>query len=299
MKKVLMLVATVVAAAAVVPVAAADNDPFPSTKAAQVFVTAQTVTTSGAINTQFAPGSTVVFRAYALDVKTRKAVAKKDVRFFYVTVPNQPNVKLKYTPTANTASGRYVWTGSWNVPADYPVGTVPFVVHVKTWKKHTGQFVQMPVASAMLTIAKSPQNPLGNPPAQAAPGAANSPLGLYADTVNGTRPTGAAPRPVGCTQTNVWKRGEQLVVRAWGYDLATGDLLTNDNVNEAHFSVPGQSNVTLNWGAHGATGQKVFFWANAWNIPSDYPLGDVVVTVSFTTVSGKTGTLEYPITIIP
>ena len=32
---------------------------------------------------------------------------------------------------------------------------------------------------------------------------------LYVDTVNGTRPVGAKPRPIGCTQTNVFQRGEQ------------------------------------------------------------------------------------------
>jgi hypothetical protein len=72
-----------------------------------------------------------------------------------------------------------------------------------------------------------------------------------------------------------------------------------DNVTNAHFSVPGQANVTLNWGSHGATGNKVWFWTNFWNIPKDYPLGDTTVRVIFTTVGGKTGTFNYQITIIP
>ncbi len=49
-------------------------------------------------------------------------------------------------------------------------------------------------------------------------------------------------------------------------------MLTIDNVSEAHFTVAGQPNVTLNWGAHGAV--KVFFWTNAWHHPGLYPLGD-------------------------
>ena len=39
---------------------------------------------------------------------------------------------------------------------------------------------------------------------------------LYVDTVNGSRPVGAKPRPIGCTQTNVFQRGEQVVFRIWG-----------------------------------------------------------------------------------
>ena len=60
----------------------------------QVFVAAQTVTAERAMITQVAPGSTVVFRAYAVDGKTRKVIAAKDVKYFYVKIPNQPNVKL-------------------------------------------------------------------------------------------------------------------------------------------------------------------------------------------------------------
>ena len=120
---------------------------------------------------------------------------------------------------------------------------------------------------------------------------------IYADSVNGTRPAGAAPRPVGCTQTNVFKRGEQFVLRTWGFDLASGDVLSIDNVTEAHFTVPGQPNVTLNWGSHGPG--KVFFWTNAWQIPVTYPLGDVAVHISFTLTTGKVAALDYPITIIP
>ena len=95
----------------------------------------------------------------------------------------------------------------------------------------------------------------------------------------------------------MFKRGEQFVLRTWGYDLSTGEVFSIDNVTEAHFAVAGQPNVTLNWGAHGA--QKVFFWTNAWQIPTDYPLGDVTVHISFTLTSGKPARLDYPITVIP
>ena len=53
------------------------------------------------------------FRAYAVDGKTRKVLAAKGVKYFYVKIPNQPNVKLRYLPNAAGASGRMAWTGSW------------------------------------------------------------------------------------------------------------------------------------------------------------------------------------------
>jgi hypothetical protein len=157
----------------------------------------------------------------------------------------------------------------------------------------------MPVGSAQLTIsAKPPAAPAG------AVGTVPAPpdkldIALYVDSVNGSSPVGAPKRTVGCSQTNVYKRGEQVVVRSWGVDMATGETLTSENVDDAHLSIPGVANIALPWGAHGATTNRVWFWANAWNIPADYPLGEVTVKVSFTTDSGKTGTYDYALTIIP
>ncbi len=109
--------------------------------------------------------------------------------------------------------------------------------------------------------------------------------------------SGRGGRPIGCTQTNVFKRGEEVVVRTWGFDLKRGAVLSNDNVDQAYFSVPGVSKINLNWGAHGP--QQVFMWTNAWTISMTYPLGDVVIQIQFTTITGKVGKLAYPITIIP
>ncbi len=97
----------------------------------------------------------------------------------------------------------------------------------------------------------------------------------------------------------MFKRGEQFVLRAWGSDMTTGEILSSDNVKDAHFSVPGVPDVALNWGAHGATTNRVWFWTNFWNIPTTFPLGDTTVKVVFNLESGKVGTFDYHVTIIP
>ena len=274
--------------------------PFPAATAGAVFVAAQTVTSTGAMQSQFAPGSSVIFRAYAVDSKAKKVVAAKDVKFFYVAIPNQPSVKLTYNPKAPGASGRMDWTGTWTVPADYPTGLVPFKVLVKTQSKRVGQFVQMPVATAQLTISTTPLLSPGNGPAViAAPAVSDTSVSLYMDTVNGTQPVGAPKRAVGCSQTNVYKRGEQVVVRVWGFDLSTGSTLSTDNVDTATYTIAGQAAAPLNYSAHGAAGAQVFFWSAPWIVPPTFPLGDVTIHVAFKTVAGKTGTFDYPITIIP
>jgi hypothetical protein len=307
MRALLILGVTLVSAAAVTASAVAANPvPFPSPQVKQVFIAAQTVTTDGAMSSWFAPGTSVVFRAYAVDPVSHKVVDPKAVRYFYVTIPNQPNVKLKYGAAAPGASTGLPWTGTWTVPASYPAGVVGFKVLIQlrhNGKQLKGQFVQMPVATSMLNIsatappAFSPAVPAGT----AGAGATGSALdaALYVDTVNGTRPVGAATRPIGCSQTNVYKRGEQVVVRVWGTELATANVLSTENVNTAHFSIAGVPDVTLNYGPHGVVGNQVFFWANAWIVPATYPMGETTIHVAFNLESGKTATYDYTINIIP
>ena len=122
---------------------------------------------------------------------------------------------------------------------------------------------------------------------------------IYVDTVNGTRPTGAKPRPVGCTQSNQFTRGEQMVFRVWGTDATTGDILSTENVSDAYVTFPVLGNQKLNWGAHGATSNRVWFWSAAVNLPADFPLGDGTARVVFKTDEGKTGTYDYQFTIVP
>lgn len=279
---------------------AATPVPFPSDKVQQVFVAAQTVTSDGSMAAWFKPGSSVVFRAYAVDPKSHKVVDQKLVKYFYVTIPGQPNVKLTYGATAPGASTGLPWTGVWNIPADYATGGVPFRILIKvqdkTGKVFKGQFVQMPSATAALTVTPNAL-PAYAPAPSGDPGAGSGVLNasLYVDTVNGSGPVGIAKRPVGCSLSNVYKRGEQVVVRVWGTDLGTTNVLSNDNVNTAHFSIAGVPDVPLNYGAHGA----IYFWANAWVVPATYPLGATTIHVVFNLENGKTASYDYTINIIP
>jgi hypothetical protein len=122
---------------------------------------------------------------------------------------------------------------------------------------------------------------------------------LYVDTVNGTRPVGAKPRPIGCTQTNVFKRGEQVVFRIWGTEADSGNVLSTENVKYAYVKLPGQPNLKLNWGAHGASTNRVWFWTTPWIVPADYPLGSLSARVVFKTEENKFGLYDYEMTINP
>jgi hypothetical protein len=298
MRRLTLFAAVLVLGAAFAGTAIAANPlPFPSDKVGPVFVAAHTTTADGALASWFLPGDTVYFRAYAINSKTKALVAKKDVRFFYVTIPGQPNVKLAYDGAA--PDKHMPWTGKWTVPSTLK-GLISFRILIKLRTKQTGEFVQMPVGTSQLNIASNAMPVFGPAPTAQAVNASGKPMfGIYVDSVNGTRPTGAAPRLVGCSQTNVYKRGEQFVLRVWGMDLKSGSVLSNDNVASAKYSISGAPDVTLNWGAHGTAPNQVFFWTGPWNIPTTFPLGTTTVHITYTLDDGTVGTYDYDINIIP
>ena len=143
------------------------------------------------------------------------------------------------------------------VLATYPVGLVNFKILIKLEAKRKGQFVQLPVTSSQLTVTRTTTTSYTAPVAAnpAVPADRKLDVALYVDSVNGTRPSGTAPRPVGCTQTNVFKRSEQFVLRAWGssWPRATSSAST-ENVSTATLTVPGvlaaHAQLGRAWGDH-------------------------------------------------
>jgi hypothetical protein len=156
MKRLLIATAAVLGAAALVTPVLAQTPPDPPAwppGTTQVFVSAHTLTAPGGKQENFfAQGTAVAFQVYAVDLKTAKVVTAKDSKFFYVSIPGQPNVKLTYAKVGTGAKAPSLWTGTWTIPATYPLGLVPFKVLVKTTANRVGVFVQAPVAAAQLTV---------------------------------------------------------------------------------------------------------------------------------------------------
>ncbi len=129
---------------------------------------------------------------------------------------------------------------------------------------------------------------------------------LYVDIVNSPRPKAAAARPKSCTQLSTVKRGERPVVRVWGVESGTGDVLSPENVKYAYLKIPGLANVKLNWGGHGSGTARSYFWTAGWDVATDYPLGVLAFKIVFKTESGKFGIYtqeglpaEYRLTVLP
>ena len=158
MRRTILILAVGVTAVAVTAVGGAQTPtevPFPSPTVVQYFVSTQTTTNTGALSNYFARGSTVQFSAFAGQTKTGKILTGDDTRYFYVKLPDQPNVKLTYTPSKAKVLPAWLWRGTWTVPADYPLGLVQFKVLLRTKADQYGSFVQLPVLTSQLTITKA------------------------------------------------------------------------------------------------------------------------------------------------
>ena len=112
-------------------------------------------------------------------------------------------------------------------------------------------------------------------------------IAMYVDTVSSSRGDVKLART--CTQTNYFPRRARVVFRMWAVDTTTGEAIAAEDVKYAYVKIPGQPNLKLNWGPHGATGNKVNFWTNAWPIPADYPLGVVPFQIVLKTVDNRFG----------
>ena len=153
MRIVLILVAAIAATAALPAVANAQETPFPVAEGAAGL--RRRPDGDGPARDDHPDRAR---RARSSSARTRstarpaRCIAAKDVKYFYVTIPNQPNVKLSYNAQAPGASPRMPWSGTWTVPAAYPLGLVDFKILIKLEAKRKGQFVQMPVSSSQLTV---------------------------------------------------------------------------------------------------------------------------------------------------
>lgn len=92
-----------------------------------------TAANKGAQTNFFAPGTSVLFRMWAVDATgTGKVLTAADVRQAFVKIPGQPNVMMTFGKLGTAANAPSYWTGTWAVPADMKIGVVDFHVLLRT-----------------------------------------------------------------------------------------------------------------------------------------------------------------------
>lgn len=150
MKKLLALSIAAAAAAVVAMPAVAQEppNPFPGKKL-DVFIYADTVTSSQSKPTPakvcsqtnfFTKGARVVFRMWGNEATTGLALTTDNVKYAYVKIAGQPNLKLTFGKHGKLATSPWFWSAAWAIPADYPIGAVSWRIVVKTKANKFGTF---------------------------------------------------------------------------------------------------------------------------------------------------------------
>lgn len=123
------------------------------------------------------------------------------------------------------------------------------------------------------------------------------PVHIYADTVIGSGSKYGVEPQVGetkssCVLTGIFARGMRIVWRFEAIDTSTGKRLTDADVESAVVHLPNGEDIQARFGRHGSTDDAPWFWAAAWDIPLDYPLGTLDWSVEVKTLDGKGGTFR-------
>ena len=84
--------------------------------------------------------------------QTGKPIGTDRIKYAYVKIPGQPNLKLNLGPHGEVGNKVNFWSAAWTIPADYPLGVVAFQIVFKTYDSRFGTYLQPPIASAQLTV---------------------------------------------------------------------------------------------------------------------------------------------------
>ncbi len=113
---------------------------------------------------------------------------------------------------------------------------------------------------------------------------------VNADTVRGSQNATATS----CVLTPVFKTGEQVVWRAEIYDAATGEKLTESQVNDrgikATVKLEDGKTFDMEYGQHPKQAPQIWLWTAAWAIPPVYPTGMLKYEIDVTDDAGNSYT---------
>ena len=94
-----------------------------------------------------------------------------------------------------------------------------------------------------------------------------------------------------CVQNNRFARNEEIVWRVKVFDPVTGEQMDDTMLESVQVVLPDQA-IDMRYGPHPRDTPADFFWTLGWDIPEDYPTGELAYTVSATSIDGRSGTYE-------
>lgn len=94
-----------------------------------------------------------------------------------------------------------------------------------------------------------------------------------------------------CVQNNRFARNEEIVWRVKVFDPQTGEPMDDTVLESVQVVLPDQV-LDMRYGPHPPDTPADFFWTYGWDIPEDYPTGELPYTVDAKSLDGRAGTYE-------
>ncbi len=102
----------------------------------------------------FRRGMRIVWRFIVTDDKTGQRLTSDEVDSAVVKLATGQEVKATFEPSGPpNIPDAWFWHASWDVPMDYPIGTVDYTVEVHTKSGQVATFKQLPVPPAELQVS--------------------------------------------------------------------------------------------------------------------------------------------------
>lgn len=148
MRKLISLLAVAVVAGVLVSPAATEDKPFPGVQG-DGFLAVDIVNStrpkaakprprSCTQSSTWRRGERPVWRVWGVEAGTGDPLTTENVKYAYVKIAGQDNVKLNWGGHGAGAGRSFFWTAGWDVPLDYPLGVVSYRI---VFKLESGKFV--------------------------------------------------------------------------------------------------------------------------------------------------------------
>jgi hypothetical protein len=93
-----------------------------------------------AVTSTFKRGMHMVFLMEAFEASTGKELQPADVREAQLRLPHGENINFRYGRHGQEEDSPWFWSAAWDIPPDYPLGTLDYEVALTTSTDKRGTF---------------------------------------------------------------------------------------------------------------------------------------------------------------
>lgn len=115
------------------------------------------------------------------------------------------------------------------------------------------------------------------------------PFTYAVETLTGHQVSGIVQSPL-CVYSSQFRRGTHLVWRFEVFDTSTAKRLTSLDSPTVKLVLENGQELTARFARKAGTGP--WTWVTAWDVPADYPLGEINYTIVVQSKDGRTGTYD-------